>query len=285
MGMGQCTRLNPTLYSQEPCTGMSDDAPLTLRREGPVIRAIMDRPQRRNALSEAMGAAWDALLAELKADTSIRVLVISGAGGHFCAGLDLTEVASTESLEQRLARQTARNRRTGARFADIAGLPQVVIAAIEGSCHAGGLGFCCSADIAFAAADARFCAPEVRRGLVPAQILPWVARRTGRTAATRMVLEANIIDAAEAARIGLVHAVLPDAAALEAQVQATIAAVLDGAPQALAETKGLLAALGPISPEGYAEAGAAAFSRTANSAEAAEGIAAFKAKRKPSWAA
>jgi isohexenylglutaconyl-CoA hydratase len=66
-------------------------------------------------------------------------------------------------------------------------------------------------------------------------------------------------------------------------VQATVAGVLEGGPRALAETKGLLAALGPISPEGYAEAGAAAFARTASSAEAAEGIAAFKAKRKASW--
>lgn len=263
---------------------MSDDAPLTIRREGPVVRAIMDRPHRRNALSEAMGAAWDALLAELARDTTARVLVIAGAGGHFCAGLDLTEVASDETQAQKLARQQARNRRTGARFADIAALPQVVIAAVEGSCHAGGLGFCCSADIAFAAASARFCAPEVRRGLVPAQILPWVARRTGRTAATRLVLEANVIDAAEAARIGLVHAVLPDAAALEAQLQATIAAVLEGAPGALAETKGLLAALGLVSPEGYAEAGAASFARTASGPEAAEGIAAFRAKRRPNWA-
>jgi isohexenylglutaconyl-CoA hydratase len=263
---------------------MSDEAPLTIRREGPVVHAIMDRPHRRNALSSRMGEAWDGLLAELARDTTARVLVIAGAGGHFCAGLDLTEVASDETPAQRLARQTARNRRTGARFTDISTLPQVVIAAVEGSCHAGGLGFCCAADIAFAAASARFCAPEVRRGLVPAQILPWVARRTGRTAATRLVLEANVIDAAEAARIGLVHAVLPDAAALEAQVRATIAAVLEGAPGALAETKGLLAALGPIAPEGYAEAGAASFARTSTSAEAAEGIAAFKAKRRPNWA-
>jgi isohexenylglutaconyl-CoA hydratase len=263
---------------------MSDEAPLTVTREGPVVRAVMDRPARRNALSTRMGEAWDALLAELARDTTARVLVIGGAGGHFCAGLDLTEVASEEAPEQRLARQQARNRRTGARFADISGLPQVVVAAIEGSCHAGGLGFCCAADIAFAAASARFCAPEVRRGLVPAQILPWMARRTGRTAATRLVLEAQVIDAAEAARIGLVHAVVPDAAALEAQVQATIAAVLEGAPGALAETKGLLAALGPVAPGGYAEAGAASFARTASSTEAAEGIAAFKARRKPGWA-
>ena len=262
---------------------MADDTPLRVTREGPVVRAVMNRPERRNALSTAMGEAWDRLLAELAADASARVLVIGGAGGHFCAGLDLTEVASDETPEQKLARQTVRNRRTGARFGDIAALPQVVIAAIEGSCHAGGLGFACAADIAFATATARFAAPEVRRGLVPAQILPWVVKRTGRTAATRLVLEATVIDAAEAGRIGLVHQVLADAAALEAQVQATVAAVLEGAPGALAETKGLLAALGPIAPEGYAEAGAAAFARTASSPEASEGIAAFKAKRKAAW--
>ena len=262
---------------------MPDDMPLRIMREGPVVHAIMDRPDRRNALSEAMGAAWDALLAELAGDESVRVLVIGGAGGHFCAGLDLTEVASAETPEAKLARQTVRNRRTGARFADIAALPQVVIAAVEGSCHAGGLGFCCAADLAFATADARFCAPEVRRGLVPAQILPWVARRTGRPAAARLVLEAKVIEAAEAARIGLVHQLVADRAALDAAVADSIAAVLAGAPGALAETKGLLAALGPISPEGYAEAGAAAFARTASGPEAAEGIAAFKEKRKAAW--
>ncbi|HYZ31326.1 MAG TPA: enoyl-CoA hydratase-related protein, partial [Crenalkalicoccus sp.] len=126
---------------------------------------------------------------------------------------------------------------------------------------------------------------EVRRGLVPAQILPWLVRRMGRAAATRMVLEGAVIGAAEAARIGLVHALAEDATALDEMVGASIAAVLEGAPGALAETKGLLAALGPVAPEGYAEAGADAFARTAAGAEAAEGIAAFRAKRKPRWAA
>jgi enoyl-CoA hydratase/carnithine racemase len=264
---------------------MADDTPLLVTREGPVVRAVMNRPERRNALSTAMGQAWDALLADLRQDRTARVLVISGAGGHFCAGLDLTEVASDATPEEKLARQQARNHRTGARFADIAALPQVVIAAVEGSAHAGGLGFLCSADITFAAADARFAAPEVRRGLVPAQILPWLARRMGRAAATRLVLEARVIEAAEAARIGLVHELAPDAAALGALVATTVAHVLEGAPGALAETKGLLAALGPVSPEGYAEAGAAAFARTAASEEAAEGIAAFKTRRKPRWVA
>ena len=194
---------------------MSDESPLSITRDGPVVRAVMDRPARRNALSEAMGAAWDRLLADLAGDGTARVLVIGGAAGHFCAGLDLTEVASSETPEQKLARQQVRNRRTGA---------------------------------------------------------------------TRLVLEGRVIDANEAARIGLVHQVAADAAGLEVEVQAAIAAVLEGAPGALAETKALLAALGPISPDGYAEAGAAAFARTASSPEATEGIAAFKAKRKPAWA-
>ena len=93
---------------------MADETPLLVTREGPVVRATMNRPERRNALSMAMGEAWDRLLAELAADRSARVLVIAGAGGHFCAGLDLTEVASDETPEQKLARQQARNRRTGA---------------------------------------------------------------------------------------------------------------------------------------------------------------------------
>ena len=125
----------------------------------------------------------------------------------------------------------------------------------------------------------------MRRGLVPAQILPWLVRRMGRANATRMVLEGRVIDATEAGRIGLVHEVVADAAALEALVQRSVKDVLEGAPNALAETKLLLRALGPLSPDGYAEAGAASFGRTASSPEAAEGISAFKEKRKPSWVA
>ena len=262
---------------------MPDEPPLLVARDGGVVRATLNRPARRNAMNEALVTALDALLADLREDTAARILVLSGAGGHFCAGLDLGEVGAPLPPEQKLAAQLERNRRTGARFAAIAALPQVVIAAIEGSAFAGGLGFVCAADIALASADARFAAPEARRGLVAAQILPWIARRTGRSHAARMVLQGNVLDAAEAARTGLVHETLPHAAALEARVAATIADILQGAPRALAETKALLAALGGPVPEGYAEAGAQAFARCA-AGEAEEGIAAFKAKRPPAWA-
>lgn len=260
------------------------ETPVLMTREGPVVRLVLNRPQRRNAMNAAMGEALDAALDALERDREARTVVLSGAGGHFCAGLDLSEVDAPGSEAERLAAQQARNHRTGQRFLRLAALPQVVIAAIEGAAHAGGLGWVCAADIAIATADARFCAPEVRRGLVPAQILPWLVRRMGRSAATRMVLRADVIDAAEAARLGLVHQAVPDAAALAAAVAAILADLRQGAPMALAETKRLIAALGPLAPAGYAEAGAEAFGRCAAGEEAREGIAAFQQKRPPSWA-
>jgi isohexenylglutaconyl-CoA hydratase len=255
-----------------------------LTREGPVARLTLNRPARRNAMNGAMGEALDAALDALAADRSLRVVVMSGAGGHFCAGLDLTEVGSQADEAERLAAAQERNRRAGERFVRLAALPQVVVAAVEGAAHAGGLGWVCAADIAIASADARFCAPEVRRGLVPAQILPWLVRRMGRSAATRMVLRADVIDAAEAGRLGLVQQVVADRAALDAAVGAVVADIAEGAPLALAETKALIAALGPLSPAGYAEAGAQAFARCAAGEEAREGIAAFREKRRPRWA-
>ena len=259
------------------------EPPILFTRDGPVACITLNRPARRNAIGGGMGEALDAALAELQGDRTARVLVLRGAGGHFCAGLDLTEVAAGDTPAARLAAQQARNRAVGARFGAISALPQVVVAAIEGAAHAGGLGFVCSADIAFASADARFAAPEVRRGLVPAQILPWLARRMNRAQATRMVLEGRVLDAAEAARIGLVHGHAADRAGLDAMVAECVAAVAEGGPRALAETKALLAALGPISPPGYAEAGAESFGRTAAGEEAMEGIAAFREKRRAAW--
>ena len=260
------------------------EAPVLVARDGAVVRVTLNRPARRNAMNGAMMTALDGVLDMLEGDRSARVVIFSGAGGHFCAGLDLTEVGAQDTLEERVKAGLERNRLIGIRFQRLSALPQAVIAAVQGSAHAGGLGWLCAADIAFATADARFAAPEVRRGLVAAQILPWMVRRMGRSVATRMVLEANVIGAAEAARIGLVHEVVPDVAALDAKVAASVREILQAAPMALAETKALLAALGPVSPEGYAEAGAQAFARGAASPEAAEGIAAFKEKRPPRWA-
>jgi len=255
---------------------MSEDVLLRVR-EGTVLRATLNRPDKRNALNGDVFAALEALIVDCAADRTLRAVVLAGAGGHFCAGLDLTELAEGEAA-------LARNRRMGAILAGLSALPQVVIAQVSGAAHAGGLGLACAADLVFAAADARFAAPETRRGLVAAQILPWIARRTGRSEAARLVLQAHVVGAAEAARIGLVHEVTEDAAALAALVEKVLADALQGAPDALAQTKTLLDALGPVVPEGYAEAGAQAFAKCAGGGEAAEGILAFREKRPAAWA-
>ncbi|MES2710653.1 MAG: enoyl-CoA hydratase-related protein [Pseudomonadota bacterium] len=255
---------------------MSDDVLLRVR-EGAVLRATLNRPAKRNALNGAVFAALESLIADCAADASLRAVILSGAGGHFCAGLDLTELAEGEAA-------LARNRRMGAILAGLSGLSQVVIAQVSGAAHAGGVGLACAADLVFASADARFAAPETRRGLVAAQILPWIARRTGRSEAARLVLQAHVIGATEAARIGLVHGVAEDDTGLDALIGGVLAGILQGAPEALAETKILLAALGPVVPPGYGEAGAQAFARCAAGTEAAEGILAFREKRPPAWA-
>jgi len=262
---------------------MTEENPLLVRRDGAVVRAMLNRPHRRNAMSLALVQAVDVLLDELEQDSSARVLVLEGAAGHFCAGLDLVEVAEDHvTPEDKLAAQMKRNTATGRRFARIAALPQVVVARIQGSVFAGGLGFVCAADIAICDATARFCAPEVRRGLVAAQILPWLVRRMGRSEAQRMVLQAQVLDAAAARGIGLVHEVLADEAALDAALATVISDILKGAPGAMAETKSLIGALGAVATDAYAQAGAEAFARQATG-EADEGIAAFRARRKPSW--
>jgi len=255
------------------------EPPVLVAREGAVVHVTLNRPARRNAIGGGMGEALDEVIAALRGDATARAVVLRGAGGHFCAGLDLGEVAASPEAQE------ARNRAVGARYFAISELPQVVVAAVEGAAHAGGLGFVCCADIALASHDARFAAPEVRRGLVPAQILPWLVRRMGRAQATRMVLEGSVVSAGQAHAIGLVHDVAEGREGLDALLAQVLAQVTAGAPGALAETKRLLQALGPLAPEGYGAAAAAAFGRTANGPEAREGIAAFREKRAPAWMA
>ena len=113
------------------------ESPVLMAREGPVVRVTLNRPARRNAMNGAMMTALDGVLDMLEGDRSARVVIFSGAGGHFCAGLDLTEVGSQQSLEERIAAGLERNRLIGVRFQRLSALPQAVIAAVQGSAHVG----------------------------------------------------------------------------------------------------------------------------------------------------
>ncbi len=255
-----------------------------------VLRVTLNRPDRRNALSPRMIDELLAVFAQASSETALRALVLRGAAGSFCAGADVKEMASTNAQnaaaiatdpKQAIARG---NRRFGELVSSLQQISAPVIAVVEGSVMGGGIGLVCASDIAIALQSSRFGLPETGLGLIPAQIAPFVVQRIGLTQARRLMLTGARFDGSEAARIGLVHEVCADVAALEAAVENTLTQLRRCAPQANAATKRLvLGSLGRPLPEVLDEA-AQVFAAASVSEEAREGTLAFVQKRAPSWA-
>jgi isohexenylglutaconyl-CoA hydratase len=254
---------------------------LALRREAGVLHVTLNRPAQRNAMSLAMVRELRAVLAqcELKADT--RVIVLRGAGGHFCAGADVADLASARA---RLADNPRALEETNAAFGELCGAYAATgiatVAVVEGACMGGGFGLACVADVTLAAPSASFKLPETRLGLVPAQIAPFLVERLGVAEARRLAVTGATLDAPAALALRLVHGV-GDADALLA---ATLNDILACAPGAIAATKGLMAKARLQSPASLVAEAAALFSRAALGSEGQEGTMAFLGKRKPSWA-
>jgi isohexenylglutaconyl-CoA hydratase len=208
--------------------------------------------------------------------------VLRGAGGHFCAGGDIKDMANARATGSDAYR--ALNRAFGSLLEEAQTQPQVVIAVLEGAVLGGGFGLACVSDIAIAAQNAQFGLPETSLGVLPAQIAPFVVKRVGLTQARRLALTAARFDGAEALRLGLVHFVEVDNAALEQRLTESLNQVRRCAPGANARTKALLLAteereLGPLLDDA-----AAWFATAVSGAEGTEGTLAFVQKRKPSWA-
>ncbi len=249
---------------------------------GGVTTLLLNRPESRNAMSLAM---VDELLAALKAaenDASSRVIVLRGAGGNFCSGGDLKDMAAARSGGVDVIAQV--NRRFGELCAAVAATPLAVVAALEGGVMGGGFGLACVADVAICDSSANFRLPETSLGLVPAQIAPYLVERLGYSQARRLAVTGGRIDGITAEKIGLVHQCFADTAALDAGLAEMIVEVLACAPQALAATKLLVARARLQTPLALIDDAAQAFALAATSAEGAEGVMAFVQKRKPNWA-
>jgi isohexenylglutaconyl-CoA hydratase len=258
---------------------------LLVEQRADALYVTLHRPERRNAMNDAMVAQLDAVLDRMETAGDLRVLVLRGAGGNFCSGMDLDPVQrGTLSAEQQHHALHQRNLTGGRRFARLRSLPQVVVTAVEGYALAGAIGLVCASDITLATADARFGMPEVRRGLAPAQIAPFVAERIGLSHARRLALTGEAITAPEALRIGLAHEICADAASLEQRVEACVSMIGAGGPTALRETKTYLRGLVCNDFEACAVGAAAVFVALSTSDEAVEGVAAFKERRLPTWA-
>ena len=262
---------------------LPDCETLLLNLDDGVLNITLNRPDCRNAMSLAMVGELRAVLAAVHGDLSVRAIVLRGAGGHFCAGGDIKDMAGARANGSDAYR--ALNRAFGSLLEQAQHTPQVLIAVLQGAVLGGGFGLACVSDIAIAQQDARFGLPETSLGILPAQIAPFVVKRIGLTQTRRLALTAARFDGNEAERLGLVHFSEPDDVAIEARLQQVLGQVRQCAPQANAQTKALLLAaeneaLGPL-----LDRAAEQFATAVIGAEGIEGTMAFVQKRPPKWAA
>ena len=254
---------------------------LRIATTGHVATVVLNRPEVRNAFNDEVIAELSQAFVQLGEASEVRAIVLMAEGPAFCAGADLNwmrrmaDYTRDENIED--AGKLAFMLRA------IYECPKPTIARVQGDVYAGGMGLVAACDMAVSVDTANYCLSEVKLGLIPATISPYVIRAMGARAAHRYFLTAERFDAAEALRIGFVHAVVV-AEQLDAQVDALVQALSVASPQAVRACKKLVidvaereidASLIAATVEGIADIRA--------SAEGREGVQSFLQKRKPGW--
>lgn len=249
-------------------------------REGAVTRVVLARPEVRNAFDDALIAELTAAFSDISADQETRVVVLSGEGPVFCAGADIAWMRKaggyTRQQNEADAERMARMLRA------IDSCPKPVVALVHGAAIGGGVGLVAAADIVIAAEGTVFALSEVRLGILPAVISPYVLRAIGPRQARDLFLTGDRFEAREAHRIGLVHAVVP-AAELEAAGRKKVASLLAAGPEAVEAAKRLIDRVTGQSPEEAMSLTVRTIAERRASEEAREGLTAFLEKRPPSW--
>lgn len=254
---------------------------LEIAVSGAVATVWMNRPEVRNAFNETMIAELTAAFAALDQASEVRAVVLAGRGSAFCAGADLNWMKKMAgfSFEE--------NRRDAMGLADMLhtlyALSKPTLARVHGPAYAGGMGLLSACDIALASNEAEFCLSEVKLGLIPATISPYVLAAMGERAAQRYFLTAERFSAAEAYRIGLVQE-LTSPAELDDRISGIVGQLVTAGPASLAATKDLIRAVGrrPLEPKLIADT-ASRIAKARASDEGKEGVRSFLEKRKPSW--
>ena len=242
----------------------------------------MNRPELHNAFNEGLVAGLTLALRQLDADPAVRLVVLAANGKSFSAGADLNDMRrmSDNTREQNLADATgiAELMRT------LNTISKPTIALVQGAAYGGGVGLTSCCDMALATARATFCVSEVKLGLIPAVISPYVLAAIGPRAARRYFQTAEVISAAEAHRIGLVNEVVSDEQELAAAADRVVTQLLKNGPSAMAAAKKLITTVSgrTVNDALVAETSALMADRRA-SAECREGLSAFLEKRSPAW--
>ncbi len=256
---------------------------LSIERRGRVATVWMDRPEVFNAFDEQLIADLQAACAELDADASVRVVVLGGKGRHFSAGADLNWMKRASAFSEEENRADAR--RFAGMLRALSGLSKPTIARIQGAALGGGTGLAAACDMAVASSDALFATSEVKFGIIPSAISPYVIRAIGARHAYRYFQSAERLSAQRAYEIGLLHEVV-EPEALDAKVQEIVDALVQGGPKAQAAAKALIRAVAnqPIN-DAVVEDTAQRIAHLRATPEAKDGIAAFLDKRTPGWLA
>jgi methylglutaconyl-CoA hydratase len=246
-----------------------------------VATVTLNRPDVRNAFNEAAITELALAFDELGRDETVRAIVLAANGPAFCAGGDLNWMKTMAGYSD------AENLADATRLADMLRTiylcPKPVVAKVQGDCYAGGMGLVAACDVVVAVYEANFCLSEVKLGLIPATISPYVIKAMGENAARRYFLTAERFPAREAHRIGFVHEVVT-ADDLDESVEAIVKALVTNSPNAVQQAKVLVRDIAgkPVDDALLADS-ARRIAQIRASQEGREGVASFLEKRKPSW--
>lgn len=264
---------------------MADYEFLKIERQGAVTLLTLNRPQRRNALTHPMMLELEDAFVAVGRDTDCRVLVLRGAGGHFCAGGDLDAMADLPPLPAGGTDPLLPvYRQFGNALLALDGLPQATIAVVEGSAVGAGFGMACCSDAVILHESARFGIPEPKVGFIPSQIIPFLVRRLGEGPVRDLAVTGRVIDAVEAHRLGIGRYFCATGSDVETTLRSLLDDILKMEPKALAVAKRLVLSCASSDDRVILDEAAASLVALLRQPEAAEGIRHFMAKTTPSWA-
>jgi methylglutaconyl-CoA hydratase len=245
-----------------------------------IATVTMNRPEIHNAMSTQLLLDLQAAFYDLSRDKHLVAVILTGAGKSFSAGADLAMMQAAANYTREQNQQDAR--KMAEAFDDINKFPAPIVARVNGAALGGGLGLMAVCDIVITVDSARLAFSEVKLGIAPAMISPFIIRKIGPSWARRLFVTGERFTPALAREIGLVHTVVP-LAELDATVESTIQELLTSAPQAMRACKDLASTVGHMDPLAVRIFTAGTIARLRVSDEGQEGLKAFLEKRKPNW--
>lgn len=245
-----------------------------------IARITFNRPEVHNAFNGLLIDEMSAVFKSIDSDDSIRVVLLTGAGKSFCAGADLNWMRDVK--EQSFESNLAESNRLADLFYQMYSCKRPIIGRINGAAIGGGTGFVALCDIALAARSAKFSFSEVKIGVVPACIAPYVIKKMGEGKARELFITGERMKAERAFEVGLVNKVVNDEE-LDAEVNALVKVILTSGPEAVAMAKKLVSEVPSMTPKQFKPYTAEMIARIRGSAEGQEGMDAFLNKRTPRW--